>query len=163
MKTPYSFSLLSFSVLGWLALPAAAAPPTITLTTPALNLSADIVIIGTATDTPETSATDGRVALAGIKEVRYQIEGSRKWRRAQLTGKNASTTGWMVPYENKSAAGKRILFYAVDRSGQGSAVLSTRFKRSTTTTTPVAATNPTTGTNTNTGTNINTGTILTTN
>ena len=130
-----------------MALPAFAAPPTIALTTPALNPGRDIVIIGTAADTAETAATDGRVALAGVKEVLYQVEGSKKWRKAQLTAKNASTTGWMVPYENKSAAGKRILFYAVDRSGQGSAVLSTRFKRSTTgttttTTTPITPTTP---------------------
>ena len=147
MKTRPPISvLLSLSLL-LLALPAVAAPPTITLTTPALNLSRDILIIGTATDTAEAAATDGRVALAGVKEVLYQIEGSKKWRRAQLTGKNASTTGWMVPFENKSATGKRILFYAVDRSGQGSAVLSTRFKRSTTSAATTTPANPNPGTN----------------
>jgi hypothetical protein len=123
-----------------------AAPPTITLTTPALNLNTDIVIIGTATDTAETATADGRTARAGIKEVRYQIEGSTKWRKAQLTGKNASSTGWLIPYENKSAVGKRITFYAVDRSGQGSAYISTRFKKSTTnatTATPTPTPTPT--------------------
>lgn len=158
MKLRLSISLLLSPALLLVALPVAAAPPTITLTTPALNLNQNIVIIGTATDTAEAAATDGRTALAGVKEVRYQIEGSKKWRKAQLTGKNASTTGWMVPYENKSAAGKRILFYAVDRSGQGSAVLSTRFKRTTTTTATTTTTN-----NNNTGTNTNTGVTLSTN
>ncbi len=142
MKTLPALTILFSSLL--LALPVMAAPPTIVLTTPALNLNTNIVIIGTAADTAETAATDGRDAKAGIKEVRYQIEGSRKWRKAQLTGKNASSTGWMVPYENKSAVGKRILFYAVDRSGQGSAVLSTRFKKSTTTATTTTPTTPTT-------------------
>lgn len=143
MKTPSAITLLLAPLL--LSLPAMAAPPTIVLTTPAQNLNPNIVIIGTATDTVDTAATDGKNALAGIKEVRYQIEGSRKWRKAQLTGKNAPTTGWMIPYENKSAVGKRILFYAVDRSGQGSAVISTRFKKSTTTptTTPTTPTTPT--------------------
>lgn len=128
------------------ALPAAAAPPTITLTTPALNLAPEIVIIGTATDTAETAAVDGRNAKAGVKEVLYQIEGSRKWRKAQLTGKNASATGWMIPFENNSAVGRRVMVYAVDRSGQGSAIISTRFKRSTTTATTAAPTTPTTPT-----------------
>lgn len=139
MKTRLSLSLL-FSVT--LLAPAVAAPPTITLTSPALDLHYNILIVGTATDTAETTATDGKNALAGIKEVRYQIEGSKKWRKAQLTGKNASTTGWMVPYENKSAVGKRITFYAVDRSGNGSAVISTRFKRgaAVATTTPATTT-----------------------
>ncbi len=121
---------------------AQAAPPTITLTTPALNLNSDIVIIGTATDTPETAAADGRATRAGVKEVRYQIEGSTKWRKAQLTGKNASSTGWLIRYDNRSAAGKRITFYAVDRSNQGSAFISTRFKRVSTTGTPTATPTP---------------------
>ena len=145
MKTRLLFCLILISS----ALPATAGAPTITLTTPALNLDRNILILGTATDTAEIAATDGRNALAGIKEVRYQIEGSRKWRRAQLTGKNATTTGWMVPYENKGSAGKRIYFYAVDRSGNGSPVLTTRFKRSTTTATtatPTPTPNPTTPT-----------------
>ena len=139
MKTHFLFSTFLLT----LTLPLVAAPPTITVTTPAVNLDRNILIIGTATDTAETLATDGRDALAGVKEVRYQIEGSRKWRKAQLTGKNASTTGWLVPYENKGSAGKRLYFYAVDRSGKGSAVLTTRFKRGTTTATTTPTPTPT--------------------
>lgn len=151
MKTRLPFSILFASLA--LALPTVAAPPTITVSTPALNLNSNILIVGTATDTAEVATTDGRAALAGIKEVRYNIEGSRKWRKAQLTGKNASTTGFIIPYENKSAVGKRITIYAVDRSGNGSAVISTRFKRSSTnatTTTPTpTTTTPTTTVTTN--------------
>ena len=158
MKTSLTPLLLAPFLLA-LAKPAVAAPPAITVTTPASNLVRDLVIIGTATDTAETDAIDGRVALAGIREVRYQVEGSRKWRKAQLTATNASTTGWMINFENKSAAGKRILFYAVDRSGFGSAIISTRFKR--TSTTGTATTTPTTTGNntgnTNTGTTVNVG------
>ena len=137
--------------------PAMAAPPALTVTTPVLNLHRDLVIVGTATDTAETDAVDGRVALAGIKEVRYQVEGSKKWRKAQLTAKNASSTGWMINFDNKSAAGKRILFYAVDRSGFGSAINSTRFKRSSTTGTATTTPTPTPTPTTNNGTNVTFG------
>ena len=142
IRHPVCFSFIP--VLLALALPVAAGPPTITLTTPALNLHRDLVIMGTAADTPEAAATDGRTAAAGVKEVRYQVEGSQKWRKAQLTGKNATSTGWMVPFDNHSAVGKRMLFYSVDRSGQGSAVISTRFKRSSTTPTVTTAPGTTT-------------------
>lgn len=143
MKSFLPVSCLIAPLMLALAASGQAAPPTITLTTPALNLNYNILIIGTATDTAETATADGRTARAGIKEVRYQIEGSTKWRKARLTGKNASTTGWLVPYENKSAVGKLITFYAVDRSGQGSAYISTRFKHSTTTATTTPTPTPT--------------------
>ena len=129
--------LLAFAAAG------VAAPPTITLTTPAQNQGAYLLIVGTATDTAETGSTGEKKASAGIKEVRYQVEGSKKWKRAQLTAKNSTPSGWFIEFDNTSRVGKRITFYAVDRAGLGSPVISTRFKRVVnTTTTPTPTPTP---------------------
>ena len=100
------------------------------------------MIVGTATDTAELGSTGEKAARAGIKEVRYQVEGSKKWKRAQLTAKNSTPSGWFIEFDNTSRVGKRITFYAVDRAGLGSPVISTRFKRvvSTATVTPTPTT-----------------------
>ena len=142
MKSKLSVSVLLAPVLLALAASAVAAPPTITLTTPAQNQGAYLVIVGTATDTAELGSTGEKAARAGIKEVRYQVEGSKKWKRAQLTAKNSTPSGWLIEFDNTSRVGKRITFYAVDRAGLGSPVISTRFKRvvSTATVTPTPTT-----------------------
>ena len=142
MKSKLSASALLAPLLLAFAASAVAAPPTITLTTPAQNQGAYLVIVGTATDTAESGSTGEKVARAGIKEVRYQVEGSKKWKRAQLTAKNSTPSGWFIEFDNTSRVGKRITFYAVDRAGLGSPVISTRFKRvvSTATATPTPTT-----------------------
>lgn len=142
MKSKLSASALLAPLLLAFAASAVAAPPTITLTTPAQNQGAYLVIVGTATDTAESGSTGEKVARAGIKEVRYQVEGSKKWKRAQLTAKNSTPSGWFIEFDNTSRVGKRITFYAVDRVGLGSPVISTRFKRvvSTATATPTPTT-----------------------
>lgn len=142
MKTNTSASALFASLLLACAPLAIAAPPTITLTTPAQNQGAYLVIAGTATDTAESGTSGEKVSMLGIKEVRYQVEGSKKWKRAQLTAKNSSPSGWFIEFDNTSRVGKRITFYAVDRAGLGSPVISTRFKRvvSTATVTPTPTT-----------------------
>ena len=142
MKTKTASFLLAPLLLAF-AQPVVAAPPVITLTTPALNQGAYLVIVGTATDTAETGASGEKAAKLGIKEVRYQVEGSKKWKKAQLTAKNSSPSGWYIEYDNTSRVGKRITFYAVDRAGLGSQVISTRFKRVVSTaTTPTPVTTP---------------------
>ena len=142
MKSKLSASALLAPLLLAFAASVVAAPPTITLTTPAQNQGAYLVIVGTATDTAESGSTGEKVARAGIKEVRYQVEGSKKWKRAQLTAKNSTPSGWFIEFDNTSRVGKRITFYAVDRAGLGSPVISTRFKRvvSTATATPTPTT-----------------------
>lgn len=141
MKTKISAIFLSM-----IAQSVVAAPPVITVTTPASNQGSYLIIVGTATDTAETGSTGEKAARAGVKEVRYQVEGSKKWKRAQLTAKNSTPSGWLFEYDNTSTVGKRITFYAVDRAGLGSQVISTRFKRTTTTVvaTPVTGNNTTT-------------------
>jgi len=139
MKSKLSMSVLLAPLLLALGASAVAAPPTITLTTPALNQGAYLVIVGTAADTAETGSGGEKANRAGIKEVRYQVEGSKKWKRAQLTAKNSTPSGWLIEFDNTSRVGKRITFYAVDRAGLGSPVISTRFKRvvNTATVTPI--------------------------
>ncbi len=101
--------------------------PQITITTPAINIERNLIIIGTATD--NTAGTGTGTTVAGIREVYYQMEGSSKWKRARLTAKGDATTSWILDFKNKSAVGKRIYFRAVNRSGAESDIAGRRFKR----------------------------------
>ncbi len=105
--------------------------PVITVTTPAINTEANLVITGTATDTGTSTGTGttATTTTAGVKEVLYQIEGSSKWKKATLAGKGTASATWFVNFKNKSAVGKRIYFRAVDVEGKESDVLGRRFKR----------------------------------
>ena len=105
--------------------------PVITITTPAINTSSKLILIGTATDTGVSTGTGttATTTAAGVKDVFYQVEGSSKWRRAQLTAKGTASTTWIVNAKISSAVGKRIIFRAVDVSGNESDLVGRRFKR----------------------------------
>lgn len=101
-------------------------PPTITISTPAINSTYDVVLSGTATDTG--SGTGTGASTAGIQAVYYQKEGSSKWNTALLTAKGSTTTTWVVTVRIKGATGTRYYFRAVDTSGNESDVVGRRFK-----------------------------------
>lgn len=96
--------------------------PTVTITTPAVNNTYNVVISGTATDTGTTASP------AGVRAVYYKIEGSSSWKLAQLTAKNEATTTWLANVKIKQASGKRVYIRAVDRSGNEGDVVGRRFR-----------------------------------
>jgi len=111
--------------------PATSGAPVITITTPSVNTASKLILIGTATDTGTSTGTGttATTSAAGVQDVLYQVEGSSKWRRAQLTAKGTASTSWIVNIKNTSAVGKRIIFRAVDVSGNESDIVGRRFKR----------------------------------
>lgn len=126
---------MKISALSALILVFAAAPllaqdnsgPTITIDTPSINTGTNVILTGTAKDTG--SGTGTGAATGGVQAVFYQLEGSSKWRKAQLTAKGSSDTIWVVNARIKGAAGKRYYFRAVDTSGNESDVVGRRFRR----------------------------------
>lgn len=106
---------------------ASAAAPEIDITTPSIVRTRPAIISGTATDTAETDP----VAVAGVKEVLYQFEGDKRWRKALITSTDAASTTWMIEIELETARGKRIYFRAVDIAGNESDVRGLRFRRGT--------------------------------
>lgn len=126
---------MKIPALSALLLAAVAAPllaqdtsnPTIVVDTPSINSSTNVILTGTATDTG--SGTGTTASKAGVQAVYYQVEGSSKWKKAQLTAKGSTDTIWVVNVKIKGAAGKRYYFRAVDTSGNESDVVGRRFRR----------------------------------
>ena len=107
---------------------AVAVDPQITITTPAIVRTRPAIISGTATDTSETTEP---TAAAGVKEVLYQYEGDKRWRKALITSTDSAETTWMIQIELETARGKRIYFRAVDVAGKESDIRGLRFRRGT--------------------------------
>lgn len=113
-----------------------AAPPVITITTPAQFSGSKAIISGTATDTEESTGgggTGGGTATVlgpgGVREVLYQYEGESKWRKTTVTAKGELTTTWIAEVSLKVGSTKRIYFMAVDKGGNDGAVVGRKFKR----------------------------------
>lgn len=130
MKSVFAAFRVSSVCLGLaaMALPATAAEPQITISTTAVVRTRPAIISGTATDTAETTEP---VAAAGVKEVLYQFEGEKRWRKAQITATNAAETTWLIQVELDTARGRRIYFRAVDVGGKESDIRGLRFRRGT--------------------------------
>lgn len=123
MKRILSLLLLSSP----LAAPLSAAEPELIINTPAIiRGQRPAVISGTATDTAETTAP---TAPAGVREVLYQFEGEKRWRKALLTATDAASVTWAVTLDIEGARGRRIFFRAVDVAGKESDIRGLRFRR----------------------------------
>lgn len=123
MKRILSLLLLSSP----LAAPLSAAEPELIINTPAIiRGQRPAVISGTATDTAETTAP---TAPAGVREVLYQFEGEKRWRKALLTATDAASVTWAVTLNIEGARGRRIFFRAVDVAGKESDIRGLRFRR----------------------------------
>lgn len=109
----------------------AAAPPEITLTTPAEIRGSAAIISGTAVDTEESTGGNNGIVIGqgGVREVYYQYEGESKWRKALLTARGELETTWIAEVNLKYNKPRRIYFYAVDRAGNDGPVLGRRFTR----------------------------------
>ena len=110
--------------------------PTLSDLTPEAGLTNEtrIVFSGTATDTAgSTSNSDGTArteTISGISRVEYRIEGSRRWRRATLTARNAETTTFFFTVSVKKGKTRRIYVRARDRKNNESDTIGRRFKHS---------------------------------
>lgn len=113
-----------------------AAPPVITITTPAQFSGSKAIISGTATDTEESTGGGGTgggtttvLGPGGVREVLYQYEGESKWRKTTVTAKGELTTTWIAEVSLKVGSTKRIYFMAVDKGGNDGEVVGRKFKR----------------------------------
>lgn len=121
-----SMKRLVFALFGILALaPALHAQDTADVDAPVITLATPE--IGTTLTSRKATVSGTVTDAVGVKEVRYRVEGSRKWRKAVLTEAGGTETTFVILAKFKKRSHGRIYVRAVDDAGNESDTIGRRY------------------------------------
>ncbi|MGK0184559.1 MAG: hypothetical protein ACI9R3_000332 [Verrucomicrobiales bacterium] len=119
---------LLFTILGCLALaPALYAQDTVDVDVDAPVVTLATPEIGTTLTSRKATVAGTVTDVVGVKEVRYRVEGSRKWRKAVLTVAGGTDTTFVILAKFKKRSHGRIYVRAVDDAGNESDTIGRRY------------------------------------